>query len=534
VPTARRPRATASRRRAGEALPGAPLPEVDVVDALPPAPAVAVPTRPGLRPGAAAGAEAPAAGELVGDSPVDVTGLLEREQAKGEPGEVVSVPVPGAGPLERVLLAGTGSATPAHLRKAGAALARRAKGSAGLAVDLRALALDGEQLRALVDGLLLASYTFSRKASVPARVLQRITLVVPDPAAVRDAVETAVVVASCTALARDLVNTPSLEKTPQWLADRAREELDGADVTVLDEKALRDRGFGGIVAVGQGSTRPPRLIEARWDGGRAGRRGPHVVLVGKGITFDTGGLSLKPNDGMVSMKTDMGGAAAVLGALAAVVRLKLPLRVTALVAAAENMPSGTAQRPGDVIRQYGGRTVEVLNTDAEGRLVLADALAYADQDLAADVVVDVATLTGAMPVALGRKQAGLFAGDDALAAQLSAAATASGEPLWRMPLVEDYRHALDSPVADLRNIGQPKLKLQGGSITAALFLREFTGGRPWAHLDIAGPARSGGDDDEITKGGTGYGVRLLTRWLEQLASAPESATGRAGPRTRSA
>jgi leucyl aminopeptidase len=219
------------------------------------------------------------------------------------------------------------------------------------------------------------------------------------------------------------------------------------------------------------------------------------------------------------MKTDMGGGAAVLGALRAVADLKLPIKVTALVAAAENMPSGSAQRPGDVLRQYGGTTVEVLNTDAEGRLVLADAIAYADRDLKADVIVDVATLTGAMPLALGKRCAGLFANDDELAAQLLAAADASGERAWRMPLVDDYRHALDSPVADLRNIGQPKLKLGGGSITAALFLREFAGGRPWAHLDIAGPGRSDSDDEELTKGGTGYGVRLLTRWLESLAPA---------------
>jgi leucyl aminopeptidase len=170
-----------------------------------------------------------------------------------------------------------------------------------------------------------------------------------------------------------------------------------------------------------------------------------------------------------------------------------------------------------VLRQYGGRTVEVLNTDAEGRLVLADAIAYADRDLQADVIVDVATLTGAMPVALGKKVAGLFSNDDALAAQLEAAAETAGEPVWRMPLVEDYRVALDSPIADLRNIGDPRLKLQGGSITAALFLREFTGGRPWAHLDIAGPGMAGGDDDEKTKGGTGYGVRLLTAWLTSIS-----------------
>ncbi len=226
------------------------------------------------------------------------------------------------------------------------------------------------------------------------------------------------------------------------------------------------------------------------------------------------------------MKSDMGGAAAVLATLRAVADLRLPIRVTALAAVAENMPSGTAQRPGDVLRQYGGRTVEVLNTDAEGRLVLADALAYADQDLQADVVVDVATLTGAMPVALGKRHAGMFAADEALAAQLETAAEASGEPLWRMPLVDDYRRALDSPVADLRNIGQPKLKLMGGSITAALFLREFTGGRPWAHLDIAGPAFTGSDEDERTKGGTGYGVRLLTAWLTALAATPKASRSR--------
>jgi leucyl aminopeptidase len=221
---------------------------------------------------------------------------------------------------------------------------------------------------------------------------------------------------------------------------------------------------------------------------------------------------------MLAMKTDMGGGAAVLGTLRAVADLKLPIKVTVLVAAAENMPSGSAQRPGDVQRQYGGTTVEVLNTDAEGRLVLADAIAYADRDLKADVSVDVATLTGAMPIALGKRHAGMFVSDDELAAQLLAASEASGERAWRMPLVDDYRRALDSPIADLRNIGQPKLKLGGGSITAALFLREFAGGRPWAHLDIAGPGRSDSDDDELTKGGTGYGVRLLTRWLEALAA----------------
>ena len=450
---------------------------------------------------------------LLGEPPVELTALLAREKATGEAGEVVAAPQPD-GPLERVLAVGSGDGSPGALRKAGAALARKARSAATLAVDLRAASLDDEGLRALLDGLLLASYGFTRKQAAEPRPLHTITLVVSDVRALRPALDRAIAVTRATAAARDLVNTPSLVKTPQWLADAAVSLLGELTVRVRDEQELAREGFGGIVGVGQGSTRPPRLIEATYHGG--GRR--HVVLIGKGITFDTGGLSLKPNDGMLAMKTDMGGGAAVLGALRAVADLKLKINVTVLVAAAENMPSGTAQRPGDVLRQYGGTTVEVLNTDAEGRLVLADAIAYADRDLKADVIVDVATLTGAMPVALGKRCAGLFASDDELAGQLLAAADASGERAWRMPLVEDYRQALDSPIADLRNIGQPKLKLQGGSITAALFLREFAGGRPWAHLDIAGPGRCDADDEELTKGGTGYGVRLLTRWLEALAA----------------
>ena len=508
VPPAR-PAARAATRPAARAagLPAVPLPRVVLAADLPQTAVLAVPTQP-----------ADGGARLVGGCPVeladlDLGALLSRESAKGAAGEIVAVPVPGQGPRERVLLVGMGDASAAAMRQAGAALARRATDAASLAVDLRRLDLDGPALRALVEGLLLASYRFSRMAEPKVRALQDVTLVGPALAA---DLEVAVIVATATAAARDLVNTPSLEKSPDWLASRARSLLTDLSVTVLSQKALASRGFGGIIGVGQGSTRPPRLIEAAYDGG--GSR--HVVLVGKGITFDTGGLSLKTNDGMLTMKTDMGGAAAVLATLRAVADLKLPLKLTVLAAVAENMPSGTAQRPGDVLTQYGGRTVEVLNTDAEGRLVLADALAYADRELDPDVLVDVATLTGAMPVALGKRYAGLFASCDELAAQLEQASLAAGEPLWRMPLVEDYRAALDSPIADLRNIGRPTLKLGAGSITAALFLREFTGGRPWAHLDIAGPARSGADEDELTKGGTGYGVRLLTCWLSALARVP--------------
>ena len=495
------------RRTSAPGFPAIPLPALALAQEPAAAAVLAVMTAP-LEEGAAL------VGELPAELEIDAAALLARESSKGGAGELVAVPVTGDGVLERVLLAGTGAATPAELRKTGATLARRARDAASLTVDLRGLELDGPRLRALAEGLLLASYAFSRKAEPKPRALQAVTVVAAESLA--DDLDAAIAVVRATAVARDLVNTPSLEKTPDWLARTARELLAGLDVDVLDEGRLARRGFGGILGVGQGSTRPPRLVQARYDGG--GDR--HVVLIGKGITFDSGGLSLKPNASMLEMKSDMGGAAAVLATLRAVADLRLPIRVTALAAVAENMPSGTAQRPGDVLTQYGGRTVEVLNTDAEGRLVLADALAYADRDLDADVLVDVATLTGAMPVALGKRHAGMFASDDDLAAQLEAAAEASGEPLWRMPLVEDYRRALDSPIADLRNIGQPKLKLQGGSITAALFLREFTGGRPWAHLDIAGPAFTGSDEDERTKGGTGYGVRLLTAWLTALAAMP--------------
>jgi leucyl aminopeptidase len=234
--------------------------------------------------------------------------------------------------------------------------------------------------------------------------------------------------------------------------------------------------------------------------------------VGKGITFDSGGLSLKPADGMKQMKTDMAGGAVVIAVMSALARLGVRAAVTGLVAAAENMPSGSALRPGDVITHFGGRTVEVLNTDAEGRLVLADALAYADTVLQPDVMVDIATLTGAARVALGTQIAALYASDEQIAAELLAASRASGDELWRMPLVDDYRAGLDSPVADLANV--PTLPgPRAGSVDAALFLREFTGGRPWGHLDIAGAARSSADEGANAKGATGFGTRLLLAWL---------------------
>jgi leucyl aminopeptidase len=492
-----------------------------------PAAALAVPTRPMVDPPAREPLEErpPTLDErtasLLAGLGVDPRPHLARERAKGEPGEVVAVPMPapkeGDG-LEVVLLVGTGDGSPASLRRAGAALARKARTVSSLR-SLVAVDADSAGARAHGEGLVLGSYRFSLASRPYLPELRWVEVAVDDPGAVSDAFDRGVATAQAVELARNLVNTPGLEGDPAWLGLQAEYALvgHGVDVDIAEPELLESEGFGGLLAVGGGSSRGPRLVQLTWSPPEATR---HVVLVGKGITFDTGGLSLKKNEGMVTMKTDMAGAAAVLGTMKALTKLRLPVKVTGLLAAAENMPSGSAYRPGDVITQWGGTTVEVLNTDAEGRLVLADTLAWAAAYHSPDVMVDVATLTGAMPVALGTRTAGLFATDDGLAEQLLAAGASSGEQVWRMPLVEDYRDALDSPVADLRNIGDPDRHYSGGGITAALFLREFTGGLPWAHLDIAGPARAKTEparEPEITKGGTGYGVRLLVAWLEALA-----------------
>jgi leucyl aminopeptidase len=456
---------------------------------------------------------------------LDLATGLERANAKGDAAEVVDLAVTDpAVPVRRLLLVGVGTGSPLHLRRAGAAAARRAAGVGTLATDLAA-DLDEEGVRAVVEGALLAAYRFradgARREPRTAPVGRLVLHVGRRDAAARAAVRLATVAATATHRARDLANTPSQLKDPAWLARQARDlgRRTGLEVTVRDERALAAEGFGGVLAVGAGSARPPRLVEI--DYRPSGRRLPHVVLVGKGITFDSGGLSLKPREAMVPMKTDMAAGGAVIAAMAALRDAGVRARVTALVPAAENLPGGSALRPQDVVTHYGGRTVEVLNTDAEGRLVLADALAYADAHLDPDLLVDLATLTGAASLGLGRRHAALYSTDEDLAAGLLAAGESTGERLWRMPLLDDYREAMDSDVADLRNTsGDPHLS--GGSITAALFLREFAGGRPWAHLDIAGPARADRDEHEVTKGGTGFGARLLVRWLEGLSARSTS------------
>jgi leucyl aminopeptidase len=410
----------------------------------------------------------------------------------------------------------TESAPPAALREAAGKLVRDLP--PGTSVLARP-GLSGERLTAFVEGLMLGSYRYTLATGRPPR---RRTVELAEVADAK-AVDRGVRNAEATAWARDLANTPAATKTPEWLGRQARQVLTplGVTVEVRDEAWLRTQGFGGVLAVGGGSAAPPRLIEAAWrprqiraQQTRAQRAGgpPHVVLVGKGITFDTGGLNIKTGDGMQTMKTDMSGGAAVLAALRLVAADRIPVRVTALVPAAENAVGAASYRPGDVLRHVGGRTSEIGNTDAEGRIVLADALAYAVARLRPTVLVDVATLTGAMKVALGLRTGGLFATEDDLAAGLVASGRAAGEPLWRMPLAADYEHTLHSAVADANNApGSP------GGITAALFLQHFTGGLPWAHLDIAGPARAPKNDGIRVKGATGFGARLLARWIESLA-----------------
>ena len=438
-----------------------------------------------------------------------IAALIAREELEGCAGEVTRVPIP-TGDVRAVYLVGLGDGDPPALRRAGAALARCAKDEQAVVTSVPA-ELGDDELAAFVEGAVCASYKYRVDGAAPkGPALERLELLDTDR---EDVVRRAVVVARATLLARDLTNTPSLVKSPQWLADRAAELAPAVKVRVRDERELAEEGFGGILAVGQGSARPPRLLELSY-APRGARR--HVVLVGKGITFDSGGLSLKPSDGMVTMKTDMAGGAAVIAAMGALAELGVRVRVTGLVAAAENLPSGSAQRTGDVIRHYGGRTSEVLNTDAEGRLVLADALAYAVRRLRPDAVVDLATLTGAATLGLGKRHAALFATDAALGASLERAATAAGDRVWPMPLVEDYRPALRSRAAELAHIATVR-NVSAGAIVAALFLREFTDGRPWAHLDIAGPARADADSDDVTKGATGFGARLLLRWLEQAS-----------------
>ena len=370
-------------------------------------------------------------------------------------------------------------------------------------------------LEALMEGAFLANHvlgTYKREKKM--KPLEEITMLVPAGReeelaglAVR-----AEAVCGGTLLARDWINTPANYKPPATLAREIARSAgqERLKVTILDEKNLAGKKFGAMLAVAAGSAGRPRLVILEYTPAKAKKT---IALVGKGVTFDSGGLNLKPGTSMETMKTDMAGAAAVAATLIAAARLGSDLNIVGLLPLVENMPSGTALRPGDIITAYGGKTIEVGNTDAEGRLILADAMAYALKTYKPDIMIDIATLTGACHVALGDKIAGVFTKDDALAGVISAAGEKTFERCWRLPLADDYKELLKSELADINNMSSSK---GGGAITAALFLSEFTGGIPWAHIDIAGPARNGKAADYCPVGGSGFGVRLLCEVLESV------------------
>jgi leucyl aminopeptidase len=443
---------------------------------------------------------------------LDVSYLAERG-FEGKVGEACAVPADDGSTIVALGMGKPDEVSAETFRRAGAAFARAVWNdtSAAIAVLAAAGELDkGVAAEALAEGVLLSAYRFTKykNEAKPSKLASLV--VVGRGAKVQTGVDRGARIAAAVSLARDLVNEPAGAMTPSRLADVAVEvaEREGLAVTVLDEVAIANEGLGGLQGVAQGSDQPPRLIELVYD--PPGARGT-IALVGKGITFDSGGLSLKTADGMETMKTDMSGAAAVLATMSVLPTLGPKVKVIGILPTTENMPSGTAIKPGDVLKIRNGKTVEVLNTDAEGRLVLADGLSLA-VEAGVDAIVDLATLTGACMVALGRKIAGLMGNDDAWCEQVRDAADRAGEQVWPLPLPDGYRKLIDSEVADIRNTGGDRY---GGALTAGLFLKEFVGDVPWAHLDIAGPARSEEDDAYTPKGASGFGVRTLVELLSR-------------------
>ncbi|MDR1118636.1 MAG: leucyl aminopeptidase family protein [Bifidobacteriaceae bacterium] len=469
---------------------------------------------------------------------IDLAATALQRRFEGRPGtsQVIDLPVlhaadsPWSGLAPAIALLGVGTADPVAYRRAGARLAQVARGRGPVTATL------GSEspacTNALVQGYLLGAYrpwrqglaaeSEAREGAPPAARVGELTLLGSHD---RAAVQAGWVTAQAIIMARDLVNMPSSVKTPEWFEARARawaKTRNSVSVEALEPEALARLGMGGILAVGAGAwegpaadpARSPRLLVASHTPS-AVKSPAHLVIVGKGVTFDTGGLDLKPTSSMVSMKTDMAGAAAALAAVLGAADLGLDIKVTAVAPLAQNSLGAASYRPSDVVTVYGGVTVEVGDTDAEGRLVLADGLAYAAANLKPNWLVDIATLTGAQKVALGHSTGALFATEDTLAARLEEEGAAAGEDWWRMPLVDAYGEALDSDNADISTVA--RAGTGAGAVTAALFLRRFAGGVPWAHLDMAGPARAAVATDLSPAGATGFGVGTLIRLAGRLA-----------------
>jgi leucyl aminopeptidase len=458
----------------------------------------------------------------------DLMAVAQQHGLSGKLGETLAIPTLGRLKASSVLLVGLGDAAkagPGEVRKAAMRAASRSPRFAAVATTLHQVGDDPvESAHALAEGVTLGSYRFTRYKEEPideqskdsSRISKVLLLGDTDGASKRGlkaALKRGQVYAEAANWARDLVNTPSLDATPEYLAGEAQKmaKTAGLECKVWTRADLKKGGFGGILGVGSGSANEPRFVELSYRG--AGNAKP-IAVTGKGITFDSGGLSIKQAEWMETMKDDMSGAAATMALMRAVAALKLKVNVIAAIPFAENMPSGSAIRPGDVLRHRGGKTSEVLNTDAEGRLVLADALAYLAEKKPR-VLIDSATLTGAAMVALGPELWAVMGSDDDLIRDLLAAGQAAGEPGWQLPLWQGYRRHIESSIADVKNVGNR----YGGAITAGLFLKEFTGDIPWAHLDVAGPAfvEGAGSSEWYPRGGTGIPVRTLLRYVESQA-----------------
>ncbi len=457
--------------------------------------------------------------------------LLTSGEFKAAANEILLVHKPTGFAAKRLLLVGLGKAATgaegagpgtAALRKASGAAVRyaKARGLLGLAVALPQTlveATDAEAVRAVTEGALLADYdSDTYKSDRKDRALQSLTMVAServDQEAVADGLREGVVIAESQNFARALVNEPGNVLTPTELGRRAAAMCAqvGLGCEVYSTEKLQELKMGAFLGVAQGSYEPPALLILRYEPEDAPEGGPVLGLVGKAITFDTGGISLKPADGMEKMKYDMAGGAAMLGAMRAIALLKPKTRVLGVICSAENMPSGRAYRPGDVLTAMSGKTIEIINTDAEGRLVLADGLHYA-RELGATHLIDAATLTGAVTVALGQHNAGGFSNNEAVWEKFTAGLAVSGEPFWRLPLGEEYREQIRSDIADIKNTGGR----HGGSVTAAMFLKEFVGETPWIHLDIAGTAWLDDGKPWLAKGPSGVAVRSLVAWVRQF------------------
>ena len=439
--------------------------------------------------------------------------LFDSGEIAGKPLEMTLLHrVPGIA-AKRLLVAGAGKRerfTAADLRKTAGAAVRYLKVKGLRQIAFATPEGDAESIAAALEGAIAGEFEPDRYKTEKNgnKAVERFSVLAAADPALDEVLQRSRIVAEAQNWARDMVNEPANRLTPTLMAERARAMAAefGLDCEVLDRERMQQLGMGALLGVAAGSAEPPVLIVVRYRPAASANGPAHLGLVGKGVTFDTGGISIKPSDGMEKMKYDMAGGAAVLGAMRAIAQLRPAVPVTALVPAAENMPGSRAQRPGDIVTSLAGKTIEVLNTDAEGRLLLADALAYAKQ-LGCTHLVDAATLTGAIVVALGHLNVGLFAGDDALASRVIDAARASGEKMWRMPVEDDYKEYLKSAFADLPNIGGR----WGGAVTAAMFLKEFADPAPWVHLDIAGTAWLDDGKPFLAKGPTGVGVRTMVR-----------------------